>query len=304
VLELRAKHKLTAYTHQMTFDFTENFPGRGLDRYGQPKMLKHLRDEAYNEIAVMVGDFASVDDPGAMKTLEKLKYLTPDCLDPKKLKKDSRSLGGLRAMQAEVRKAMGTKEKQRGPMGHAFITTNPLLSKDYFAPKGVDKFVLEMNEPVEHSLLKCPGRYTVKVATFTGVNITFNRMSEDAPDPSKLRSGLEEAAIKSHKMCEALRAKGYEAYEFHDRGSSIVTVGSFHTVGPKNADGTIELLPQIHQIMKLFGAEQKFVPGQAAPTVGKPKEIVKIAFDSQPVPVEVPKRSVSADYDRSTLGVR
>ena len=32
---------------------------------------------------------------------------------------------------------------------------------------------------------------------------------------------------KAHKMTVALRAKGYEAYEFHDRYASIVTVGSY-----------------------------------------------------------------------------
>ena len=54
-------------------------------------------------------------------------------------------------------------------MGHAFITTNPMLLSDYFVPKGgIDELVLRMNKGVTHSLLDCPGKYTVKVATFTG----------------------------------------------------------------------------------------------------------------------------------------
>ena len=53
-------------------------------------------------------------------------------------------------------------------MRNAFITTNPLLPDEYFVPKGLDRLVLEMNEPVKYSLLDCPGKYTVKIATFTG----------------------------------------------------------------------------------------------------------------------------------------
>ena len=54
-------------------------------------------------------------------------------------------------------------------MGHAFITTNPLLPADYYAPrKGIDELVLRMNKGVTHSLLDCPGKYTVQVAHFMG----------------------------------------------------------------------------------------------------------------------------------------
>ena len=38
---------------------------------------------------------------------------------------------------------------------------------------------------------------------------------------------LEEAAENAHILTESLRQQGYEAYEFHDRDQSIVTVGSF-----------------------------------------------------------------------------
>ncbi len=98
-------------------------------------------------------------------------------------------------------------------------------------------------------------------------------------------------------MCEALRREGHQAYEFHDRHSSIVTIGSFDSVGAPRADGKIEINPQIHQIMSQFGADKKIVPGQA-PQIGAPKKMdsVGVKFDIQPMPVEVPKHTISGDY--------
>ncbi len=52
--------------------------------------------------------------------------------------------------------------------------------------------------------------------------------------------------------------------------------------------------------MQKYGAEKKILPGQAAPQVGTPKSEANIAFDVQPMPVEVPKRSIAADYARAS----
>ncbi len=45
---------------------------------------------------------------------------------------------------------------------------------------------------------------------------------------------------------------GYDAYEFHDRSSSIVTVGSFDSVGTRRRRGKIEINPTVHKIMPRF----------------------------------------------------
>ena len=67
----------------------------------------------------------------------------------------------------ESRTKYGTDALKRGPMANAFVANNPLLPNEYFVPKGIDKFVVDMNKDVPHSLLACRGKYTVKVATFT-----------------------------------------------------------------------------------------------------------------------------------------
>ncbi len=304
VHELRSRYKLPAYTHQMNFDHSKDI-NRRMDQLAGARHARY-RLEHVHEIAVLVGDFPTVDDREAQKVLEKIKYARPDCMDIEKRaaqgKRESRSLGVWRAVEQSLLPD-GSPKKEKGPMGHAFITTNPLLPDEYFAPKGIDKLVLEMNEPVKHSLLDCPGKYSVKVATFTGTVVlkqdTIRELEENKN--KKIRSQLAEAAEKAHNLTEALRKKGYEAYEFHDRYASIVTVGSFASVGSPRQDGKIEIDPQIHALMQTFGADRSMAPGQAAPTVGQPKMIAGVPLDTQPIPVEVPKRSISMAYERPTL---
>jgi hypothetical protein len=186
--------------------------------------------------------------------------------------------------------------KQTGPLAHAFITRNPLLPEDYFAPKGgLDELVVKMNQNVKYSLLDCPKKYTLQVAHFTGeviINQNDIRAIESGAraGPESTNQGLAEAAEKAHELTNALRMKGWEAYEFHDRYASLVTVGSFDSVGTPRPDGKIEINPQLHQLIEIFR-------GESASVAGKPgaihlRSLVGIFFDAQPIPVEVPKRSI------------
>lgn len=299
VYELRKKYKLAAYVYEKEFDYGQQVTGRGVDRYNEPVRMRYQRGSEVHEIAVMVGDFSSIDDPEAQKTLQDLKYATPECLDLKKGKQTNQSLAALRLIQKEIHSAIGSEKKKRGPMGHAFLTTNPLLPKDYYAPKGVDKLVLAMNEGNRYSLLDCPGKYTVQVAHFTG-NVIIDQKAIQAVEQGRksFKSGLIEAGEKAETLAEALRLKGYEAYVFHDRSASLVTVGSFESAGTPRADGKTEINPEVHALMKRFAAEQ--LPGGQM----KPQMLNGIPFDIQPIPVQVPQRSISSDYSRGPLGLR
>lgn len=300
VYELRSVHNLPAYMYQKDFDFGVG-KGRGVDKYGAPLKMRYRRDHS-SEIAVLVGDFRSANDLELQRTLKRIKYLVPECMNPERLKREGRSVppAAWRWLVEHTRNA--NPNQQKGPMGSAFVVSNPLLPEEYFRPKGIDKLVYQMNKPIKHSLLECQGKYSVKVATFTGQLISDQNEIKAIQAGKKMESRLEEAALKAHKLCQALRAKGYEAYEFHDRYSSIVTVGSFDSVGTPRADGKTEINPQIHAIMKTFGAEQSVVPGRASPGLGKAKQIDGIALDVQPLPVEVPKKGLIVDYDRNMVG--
>ena len=105
--------------------------------------------------------------------------------------------------------------------------------------------VAKMNDGVEHSLLNCPGNYSVKIATFRGKTILQTSGEDNGSGMAfwngrkkKDRNLLVEAAENAHLLAEELRSHGIEAYEFHDRTESIVTIGSFsQAAGAKTDSG-------------------------------------------------------------------
>jgi hypothetical protein len=260
--ELRSRYRLKAYLHEMNFRLDDENLGRGLDEYGGSVRLRYQRGDQLRELSVLVGDFTSIDDPEAQKTLERIKTLQPDALnvDPNT---SAQSMAEVRQGEGSLLERLG--RRKRGPMAQAFLTRNPRLPREYFVPKGVDPFVAKMNEGVEHSLLDCPGKYTVKVATFRGKTILqTSAISGDAAEEKKRsfwsrrkkddHNPLVEAAENAHLLTAELRAHGYDAYEFHDRNESIVTIGSFAQAGQQLPDGRIMPMPAVQRIIETFGA--------------------------------------------------
>jgi hypothetical protein len=292
VLELRKNFNLEAYQHRRTFDFTEPVIGNGLTPEGEPRRMRYRQSVRFDEIAVLIGNYGSPDSTEIEATLFKVKYARPNCLDLKKRPESYQRFAGLREIQRRI--SPNPDKQQRGPMGNAFVTRNPLLPEEYFVAPGLDPFVIDMNRGVEHSLLDCPGKYTVRVATFRGETTMDLTKMETTPklfrnQPSK----LEIAADKAHRLTKALRKKGVEAYEFHDRYESIVTVGSFQAVGSPREDGKIEINPAVHRVIETYRAEKQDLGAM----VGlKPRMLDDIPFDVQPQPVEVPREEASPFY--------
>jgi hypothetical protein len=294
VLELRKRFHVPAYVHEKRYDFTESVQGLGLNKYGEPKKMKYRQSLAFDEVAVLVGDYPSINDSGLQKTLNSLKFAP---LKSVKLDRNSHTglrFAGLRDYMKKIN--VDTTKRRKGLMGSAFITRNPLLPKEYFAPRGIDRVVASMNDGVKHSLLNCPGKYTVRVATFRGNVIIDQKRVSEIEMTGKMETRLAEAAEKAHFLTSALRKRGIEAYEFHDRHESMVTVGSFTSVGSPRKDGKTEINPTVLKIMTDYGAHRQPLPGQQAGLV--PRSLNGISFDIQPTPVEVPSRSIAADYVR------
>lgn len=297
VLELRKRYKLPAYIHEMDFEF-KDAEGRGVDRYGEPLKFKYQRDGGA-QYAVLVGDFPDASNETAQKALRRIKTMTPESIAIKDGETTNLQLANWREICR-----WGTNNKKRGPMGTAFLTTNPILPDEYFNPKGgLDPEVAEWNKPVEHSLLKCPGKFTLQVATFRGKSeIRQDKVKAIEKGEAEFRGSLDKATEAAHKMTVALRAKGYEAYEFHDRNASIVTVGSFNTMGTPRSDGKTEINPEIHALMKRFGSNNTMAGdgasnGQASAYL-LPKTIIGLPFDMSPIPIHVPRVSISQSYSR------
>ena len=277
VQELRRDHKLKAYTHEKSFDYTGEQQGLGLKPDGTPKKMRYANAEQVVEVAVLIGDFASFDDTRGQKMLAKVKSLHPQSLSGESGKSQSFS---------DFRKMVGLdRNAAKGPMHLAFVIPNPLLPEDFFTRQEVDKFVIEMNSDVTHSLLDCPGRYTVRVATFTGAGTFDQKAIEAGDDAVKLESRLVEAAEKAHRLTQALRSGGWQAWEFHDRESSIVCVGSFQQVSVPQANGVAAVNPEIARIVRELGPD----PTRLATGSIMPRSIDGIMLDVQPKPIDVPR---------------
>jgi hypothetical protein len=303
--ELRTRHKLRAYTHEKAFDFTGEQRGIGFNPDGTPKRMRYANAAEVIEVAVLVGDFASFEDPRGQKVLRQVKQLRPDALGGGHAK--SRLLSDF--LQANRQHAGAAPEKP--PLHAAMLIPNPLLPADYFARQKVDEFVIAMNADVAHCLLDCPGRYTLRVATFTGSS-TFSTGQSSASDPAdefvdvnrfrallqesgwqdprlkrlQQESGLVEAAARAHRLTAALRRAGWQAWEFHDRESSIVCVGSFDQLAVPDEHGRPVPHPEITRIAAGLG------PDQAALARGQivPRSFDGILLDIDSRPIDVPRR--------------
>jgi hypothetical protein len=304
VLELRKEYKLPAFMHKRHYDYTEPVIGNGLNRYGGPRRMKYAKSAEFDEIAVLVGNYEAFDAPGVEDDLEMVKSAKPACLDisGNRGQKTTQRFVGLREIQRLLHADPSVREL--GPMRRAFVVRNPLIPKEYFVSQGLDKFVIDMNRPVKYTLLKNPGRYTVRVASFRGE--TYFKGEEERRESSDSNSflglpmgneptKLELAAETAHRLTIALRERGIEAYEFHDRCESIVTVGSFNATGTPRADGRIEINPSIHKIIQTYGPRRDSLPGQPVQAL-RPSTLEGISFDMQPMIIQVPKTSIGSDY--------
>jgi len=325
VVELRKRYKLPAYVYLGHFD-----PGKaealGFNKYGKkPKAAYYKYREGKNpehpdlvEVAVLVGNYRAADDPKAQSVLHTLKYAKPTCLDIKDGKQTHQTLTGWRLAQQQVYEMIGSAKKELGPMRHAFIVPNPLLPAEYFNQRGLDEETIALNKGVPYSLLECPGKYTVQVATFKGSTVIRQADIRDIEDGRKeMGSQLAVAAQQADALVKELRKLGYDAYQYHDRYTSIVTVGSFKSPGVTLANGQIDFDPTIKRIIEIFSARppdpndptemrrqnaSRVLSAQGMNTqalapqkinVGTNKNPIWIILDVEPAVVQIPKRPFS-----------
>jgi hypothetical protein len=283
VQELRSRYKLPAYIHRQTYDFSQPIEER--NGAGPAKKMRYMKSQKYEGLAVLVGNFQSVQDPDLETTLNKIKQLKPATFDPNQSSATTTKLADFSGLK---RRLSSNAKGARGPMASAFATRNPLLPDEVLAPNGIDNFVARLNKGVEHSLLDNPGKYTVRVATFRGSATINQREIEDIQTRDKLTDKLQVAADNAHRLTVALRKRGVDAYEFHDRMESIVAVGSFTSE---------KQISQIYKIVEQFRATEEKDPKTGRVGI-KPVTLDGIKCDAEPLPIEVPRRSIAADYAR------
>ena len=175
----------------------------------------------------MVGEFASVEDSRAQKTLAMIKTLKPESMvtyDKVGIDKDSTSV--LRAWRNfSMLKSDDPKDRIKGPMKAAFMMPNPMLPDEYFQARKTDDIVISWNRDSKYSLLKNKSIYTVKIASFSGdstmeLEEIAQTQAEESwrkkNDRAQTESKLVNAAKKATVLTDYLRKQGVEAYEFHE----------------------------------------------------------------------------------------
>ncbi len=171
---------------------------------------------------------------------------------------------GIFGMRSNVQSEEGKRLKDAAgnPYRQAFVVFNPLRQKPTTtvtqqSPVPFDPIWKELNEKEKYSIFSCPKNWTIVVAKFSAPSPVQSTMRPSVvqtgfnPAPNDLGKGLERAAETARQIAELLRdgGKGYDAYVFHTREYSIVTVGAFeHRLDPN--------MEQAWTILKQFAESQ------------------------------------------------
>lgn len=296
--ELSKEMAMPTFIHEENFDFT----GKLEQPSPTGRVLRYANQAQYQAFAVLVGEYDSVDHPQLVKDLKRIKAYKPKSGDALETAGSAEAaetpMDAVKNLQRGLMKRLG--KTPPGPLGNAFATTNPMLPEEYFMIPEVDSFVMELNSRVEHSLLDNPGKFTVVVATFSGLTTIVDGKKDKAFEPSSER--MDACALNAHTMVTELRKQGIEAYEFHDRTRSLVTIGSFSELGQSKPGGGFEYSPAIRRVMENHRAGNDIEPTQFGPGI-RARHVASIPYDINPTPIAVPRKSKKSLYS-GRLGMR
>jgi hypothetical protein len=244
-MELRREHGLAAYVFYLKIHpGTSNIYGipptsHPADRTGHLAAPELYRK--YDEAAVLVGDCKTMADAKAL--CHQVKKIKPKCLDAAPsifgFRKPSLSHATLTFNPlAGAQNMYPGRPVQAKANGEAFDPS--LLAASFESMKKPDPVVQKLNTG-SHSIYKCPGAYTMPVATFTG-RATYDTNDARFDDVKFLKKSplaqayedAEELAAALSK-CDRLRNAGMRVYTYHERSSSRVTIGSFSAPNDPNA---------------------------------------------------------------------
>jgi hypothetical protein len=198
-----------------------------VDRKGRHRQ-RHVTNQ-HGMVAVLAGNYQHPDDKVAKQTLAFVKKFKP--------KVETEWQGKPLAVPLDLT--------------GAFMAPNPVLPPEEFARRNRDPLLLKLNSG-EHTLFENKGKYTLVVASFYGKSAvkptTFEKFDDMLHDEAKV--SLDKAASDSWELMTRLRGMGFDAYVFHERFRSIVTVGAF-----KSPDD-----PDIARLTEIFKAKEKLNP--------------------------------------------
>ena len=304
-LRLLQPNPIPAYTYSLA---ARDERVETTDRLGreEARTLLTTRDQ----VCVIAGNYDSLEQGQA--TLKWIKRFQPKCL------------------QQDGVKYLKTNRRQ-GPLGGAFLTVNPLLSPEEVKQRQRDPLLVKLNSGGKYSLYENKGEYTLVVASFSGKKMAHigDSNSPEAEAAFRLRADgsegggdgfgnfwnktetndLDAASFSAWELAATLREReNFDAYIWHDRYQSIVTVGSFQSPNdPKlkkymrvfapapvtqvAATGDPVVFPEAPSKNFGIGAGGTGTKILAAEGFGKHRDQTRIwAFSPDPMLMRVPKR--------------
>lgn len=241
VVELRKKG-IPSWTHEQKGDLEEI---SSYDRNGNP--VKRFVASQRNRICVLAGEYASIDLEDSDKNKAKHAKIAKDTLE------------WIQRFNPEALKDGNFKPTpgRPGPLSRAFLTLNPMFTEDEIQQMAFDKDPLlkQLNKGHNFNLMQNPGRYTLVVATFQGsskhVLATGEKGEKEAifkfDSMLEKNISLDKAGQSAWTLVHLLRDQGHEAYVFHERFRSVVTVGNFND--PND--------PRVAKLIEQYGPKMK-----------------------------------------------
>lgn len=250
VLELRQKG-IPAYIHRVNY---ADDPVVTQDRIGRKVVRKNLRQT--ESIGVLAGNYGSIEDKKAQETLTWLKAYNPKCLQDGVVFEKT--------------------QKRPTPLANAFMTMNPLIpAEEIAAYRSVDNFVLKLNHGESHSLLENKGKFTLVVATFTGKSgvetpLGFGgKLGNTFKEDDDLFIAWQEARDLVATMRQV---ENVDAFVWHDRYQSVVTVGSFTSAND----------PAISAMTARFGAKRQV--NSLVPKLNNSVQVLAVDAEGRKIP--------------------
>lgn len=316
--EIRQDLKLPAFVMEKTSGVTATLVKRERirnDANGNPVPVgleaRYANGGQETVYVVLVGEFTSIDDVRIPDILQKVRTAHPKAIqaNPSDSAATAEQSSSSNWLIQQYRSKIWTRNDRKdevGKMGAAFVTRNPLLPDDYFEAPKVDEFVANLNKDVEFSLLECPGKFTVRVASFTGRQVTDFGNGAQASKLKDTTDALDQAALSAHELTVAMRKQGVDAYEFHDRYGSYVMVGSFDSLGQELTSGQFRYHPGIVEVnQKWCGYRVVDAKDPSTGAIAKTtslNSLNKVPFDIEGKPMAVPRLATSNLYRGALLG--
>lgn len=285
------------------------------DRLGRSRSQSYVVQRG--SVCVLAGNYKHSEDPVAAKTLEFIKGTKAkqgkEPFMPKFLGKEKGHYGYM--TQSETGGVFRKTPGRPTPLSGAFLVINPLLTPQEVLEREVDPLLVKLNSESEYSIAHNRGKYTMVVASFYGQAHTkiARKGDEDDSWDFKFGNSLDVSGQSAFELCHALRNgkfalasanpraeptfKKFEAYVFHDRNRSLVTIGGFNSIDDPEIRRLFEQFRAKEQYnqasrQKILTAEKLMIP--AVPPKGaendptwQPERLW--IFDPQPIVMAVPK---------------